>query len=533
LESISAMKILLLLCLCLLVNGLQAQNNKIIPQPDQQTVEKGQFNLSGVTPLITRDLSFNSAAEYLQAELLKTVGITLARKEELNGAAIVFTRDNSLGPEAYKLQITEIAVIISAGTDAGAFYGVISLLQLIRQATVQNQSLVLPALTLADAPRYGWRGILLDESRHFFGKTAVKKMLDWMAFYKFNRFHWHLTDEPGWRLEIRKFPRLALVGGVGSYSNSQDMTKFYTQEDIKEIIYYAQKRHITIIPEIDMPGHASAANRAYPEFSGGGSQGYPDFTFHPGKDETYSFLTRILKETDVLFPSQMIHLGGDEVHFGNEKWKTDPSVRRLMKRHNLLDLPAVENYFIRRMADSLFSINNKILLWDEAVDSQLPIDKTIIFWWRHDQPNQLKKAMEKGFPTVLTPRIPFYLDFMQDSTQQVGRKWGSAFSPIESIYSFSVKSLPVSTVQESLILGIQGALWTENISTESRLEYMLFPRIAALSETAWTQEKSKNLSDFMNRMKSHLRLYKQEGVYYYNPFDPKRTPEPLDRFELK
>ena len=529
--------IMLLTLLCLLsAPPLFAQENQIIPRPNQIMPGNGIFRLSSRTPVITPEVLFSGAADYLRSELLRTSGLALPAQDKPSGPALVFVRATgiALGPEAYRLQITESSVTISAATAQGAFYGVISLLQLTRQAVAQDQVMSLPTLTITDAPRYAWRGVLLDESRHFFGKQVVKRMLDWMAFYKLNRFHWHLTDSPGWRLEIKAYPRLTLVGGVGSHSNPNEVAKYYTQEDIKEIVRYAAERHITVIPEIDMPGHATAANRAYPEFSGGGSARYPDFTFNPGRDTTYAFLSRILRETDVLFPSQMIHLGGDEVHFGNENWNKDPAVQALMKEQNLKDLPAVELYFNRRMADTLFSLNNKVLLWDEAVDSPLPVDKTIIFWWRHNQPNQLKKAMEKGYKTVLTPRIPFYLDFVQDSTLLIGRRWGKEkdFSPIQKLYTFSLKGLPVTQAQEPLILGVQAALWTEVISTEPKLEFMLFPRITALAETAWTQEANKDLPGFMQRMKNHLKLYKKDGVYYYNPFTPAKTPEPLDRFEL-
>ena len=515
---------------------LYAQETQIIPRPNQMVPGKGIFRLSTRTPVITPEALFADAADYLRTELLRTSGLPLSAQDKPSGPAIFFSRatGNAFGPEAYRLQVSESGVTISAATAQGAFYGVVSLLQLTRQATVQNQSLSLPALTITDAPRYAWRGVLLDESRHFFGKVVVKKLLDWMSFYKLNRFHWHLTDSPGWRIEIKAYPRLTLVGGVGSHSNANEVAKYYTQEDIKEIVRYAAERHITVIPEIDMPGHATAANRAYPEFSGGGSVRYPDFTFNPGRDTTYTYLSRILRETDVLFPSQMIHLGGDEVHFGNENWNKDPAVQALMKQKNLKDLPAVELYFNSRMADTLFALNNKVLLWDEAVDSPLPADKTIIFWWRHNLPSQLKKSMEKGYQTVLTPRIPFYLDFVQDSTLLIGRRWGKEndFAPIQKLYNFSLQGLPVTKAQEPLILGVQAALWTEVISTESKLEFMLFPRITALAETAWTQEANKDLPGFMQRMKNHFKLYKKDGVYYYNPFEPKKTPEPVDRFEL-
>jgi hexosaminidase len=366
---------------------------------------------------------------------------------------------------------------------------------------------------------------MLDESRHFFGKEKVKFLLDWMAFYKLNRFHWHLTDEPGWRLEIKNYPRLSLVGGIGNYLDSTATAQYYTQEDIKEIVAYAAERKIVVIPEIDMPGHATAANKAYPQYSGGGSEKHPDFSFNPGREETYQYLTDILREADVLFPSDMIHLGGDEVSFGNEKWKTDAAVQRLMKKNGLKDLKAVEDYFIQRMADSLFEMNNRILAWDEMAGASLPVDKTLIFWWRHDRPEQLKTALDKGYTTVLCPRLPFYFDFVQDSAHRFGRKWNRLYNSLKEVYSFSAAQTAVAQNKKQLIAGMQANLWTETVSDEQRLDYLLFPRISALAEAAWTEEK--NYAGFLDRLKLHLPLYQKQKIYYYDPFRPLQHPEPV------
>ncbi len=244
---------------------------------------------------------------------------------------------------------------------------------------------------------------MLDESRHFFGEEKVKQLLDIMAFHKLNIFHWHLTDVPGWRIEIRKYPKLTAIGGTGNHNDPQAPAKYYTQEQIREIVKYAGERYIQIVPEIDMPGHAGASNRAYPEFSGGGSKAYPEFTFNPGKEETYSYLTDILKEVTELFPSPYIHLGGDEVNFGNQQWNTNKQVKALMKKNNLPDLKAVEQYFIRRMADTIKSLNKTAIGWDEIIDSKINPEDVIVMWWRHDKPGQLKSALENNYKVVLCP----------------------------------------------------------------------------------------------------------------------------------
>lgn len=523
------MKKYLLILSLFAVKVVMAQQCPIIPLPAQAKISSGNFILTDNTPIIFEDNLIGKQANFLQREVLKNTGYTLSLSSKAKGAGIVLAIDKNKTDEGYALSIKPTGIKISAGTAHGLFNGVTSLLQLIRLADNNQKVISLPCWTIKDAPQFTWRGILLDESRHFFGKAMVKELLDWMAYYKLNKLHWHLTDVPGWRMQIKAYPLLSLTGGLGDYDDPNTASQYYTQEDIKEIVDYAADRFIDIMPEIDMPGHAAAANRAYPAFSGGGSKQHPEFTFNPGPDTTYTYLSNILKETDALFPSQIVHLGGDEVRFGSEKWKDNASVMQLMKAHNLKDLVDVEHYFTMRMADSVFKLNNKIGLWDEAVDSDLPKDKTIIFWWRHDQPLQLKKAMEKGYSAVLCPRIPFYFDFVQDAGQHYGRRWKDGlFASLDNVYNFSISGLPVNKDQQKQLLGVEAALWSEVIPNRTKLEYMVFPRITALAEAAWTGDQvQKDINAFKNRVKTQLPLYHKDGIYYYNPFNPAQTPEPL------
>ncbi|MCH5599604.1 family 20 glycosylhydrolase [Niabella ginsengisoli] len=360
---------------------------------------------------------------------------------------------------------------------------------------------------------------MLDESRHFFGAEKVKSILDWMAYYKLNRFHWHLTDAPAWRIEIKQYPKLALIGGIGSHSNPDEPAQFYTQEQIAEIVSYAANRNIVVIPEIDMPGHATAANRAYPQFSGGGSEKHPEFTFHPAKEETYQYLTNILREVQAMFPSKMLHLGGDEVSFGNAKWMADAAVKKLMATKGLKTVTDVERYFMQRMADSVFKMNAKLLAWDEVANMDFPKNKTIVFWWRHDKPEQLTTVLNKGYSTVLCPRLPLYFDFVQDSTHTVGRKWGGGFSPLQDVYNFNAENLPgVTSKNQDQILGIQANLWTETMRRSDQLDFMLFPRMAALSEASWKSSEKNNYQEFTGILKKHFILYDKEGINFYNSF---------------
>ncbi|HEY0666663.1 MAG TPA: beta-N-acetylhexosaminidase [Sphingobacteriaceae bacterium] len=499
----------------------------IIPLPETAIAKPGYFIISKHTPVLINDPSLRRHAAFLQNEVLKTKGVALAFQDQANAPAIklVLSGKNS-SSEAYKLSIEPSEIKIISSGEKGIFYGINSLIQLIRQLP-GSEPFAISGWEITDKPALAWRGIMLDESRHFFGKETVKEMLDWMAFYKLNKFHWHLTDAPGWRLEIKKYPKLTLVGGIGNHTDSLAPAKYYTQEDIKEIVAYAAERYITVIPEIDMPGHARSANMAYPEYSGGGTAKYPEFTFNPGKEKTYSYLTDILREVNVLFPSGMIHLGGDEVSFGSKNWERDSGVKQLMQKNDLKNLKEVEDYFVRRMADTVFQMNNKVLLWDEAATGDLPSDKTIIFWWRHDRPEQLKMALDKGYSVVLCPRVPFYFDFIQDTTQRVGRIWKGAIADLRKVYDYMPEQESVIGKRGDQILGVQANLWTENLSTVPHLQYMLFPRIGAFAESAWSAPGKKDYTGFLERLKPQLELYKQDKIYYYNPFNPAVTPEPL------
>lgn len=491
----------------------------VIPQPLSAVKQTASFQFTSRTAFVVADKRLKNAAYYLQQKLLEQfhVAVSMQATAQFSAVRWEMAKGKELKAEGYNISMSANEIVITANDEQGAFYAAVSLLQLMNNSKEQNGIVPVDCWNITDAPLYSWRGLMLDESRHFFGKEKVKSILDWMAFYKLNRFHWHLTDEPAWRLEIKKYPLLTLVGGIGTYTNRYTPAAFYTQDDIREIVQYAAQRQIEIIPEVDMPGHATAANKAYPQYSGGGSVKLPDFTFHPGKEETYSFLTNILRETNALFPSGMMHLGGDEVSYGNEKWAADSLVKALMKKQNLSSVLKVEQYFMQRMADSVYSMNAKVLAWDEVADAGLPVDKTIVFWWRQEHPEQLQTALNKKYNVVLCPRLPFYFDFVQDSTHSPGRKWNKLYNSLENVYAFDAALLaPVTTENKKQLLGIQANLWTETMPNTQRLDFMLFPRIAALAEVAWTNKKDYN--QFKQTLITHFTLYKKDGIQFYNPF---------------
>ncbi|WP_304062396.1 beta-N-acetylhexosaminidase [Pedobacter glucosidilyticus] len=507
----------------------QAQDHDlaIIPKPFSYEKVAASFLVHQATAIQTDEKSNAQAAYYFQNEVLKATGLSLGIKKSATHHVISFKLVPLKSKEShlYQIKMTAQKVEVIAATEEGLFRGATTLLHVLKQSKNVNGAYALSCWNMTDKAFFEWRGLMLDESRHFFGKEKVKQILDWMAFYKLNKFHWHLTDQPGWRIEIKKYPRLTTVGGVGNYSNPNAKAQYYSQEDIKEIIAYAANRFIEVIPEIDMPGHATAANLAYPQFSGGGSPKYPEFTFNPGKETTYQYLTDILKEVNVLFPSQKLHIGADEVHFGNQHWNVDADVQKLMKEKNFTSLKEVEHHFLYRMGDSILKMDNEILAWDEVVDSKLPTAQTTIFWWRHDKPEILKQALAKGFKTVLCPRLPLYFDFVQDEKHQIGRKWDGKFVTIEQVYQFPSQDILGLDGAAKLVQGIQANIWTESISTENHLDYMLFPRITALAESAWVKPDAKDFTLFKQRLNLHLKYFAEDSLYYFHPFSPEKFQE--------
>jgi len=505
----------------------------VIPRPTKVEEASGVWQIAdGATVRIGK---FPDAGLILE-RLTQATGKELKVAKDGEAADIEFAlkkRPVEDGPSRYSLQISEKGARLSAGTQEGLFYAAESLGQIV-QATPRGKIRSVPAVTIHDSPRFAWRGYMLDESRHFSGETAVKRLLDAMARYKLNRLHWHLTDSSGWRIEIKKYPKLTSIGGRGNETDRSDNApvQFYTQEQIKRIVAYAEARHITIIPEIDMPGHADAAVLAYPEHDGGGMiqkgnpKKWPNFTFNPAKPETLAFLDDILKEVAALFPNAgMIHFGGDEAHFGWKKWPELPEVQTLMKKENLKDLPAIETWFNRRMATTINGLGIKTAGWDEIAEKGLPKDKTVIFWWRHDKPGVLRKALDDGYPVVLCPRRPLYFDFLQDPSHKTGRTWGG-INPLADVYDFPA-GLKLSEKDEKQVLGLQACLWTETCLTQARRDFLTWPRLVAVAESAWTAHSRKDFASFEARLKPQIGWLVANGIATWDPFG--KAPEVSDQ----
>jgi hexosaminidase len=522
------MKYLPILILVLSFTCCNSEKNKpgvvIIPKPESVLEMGGFFKLDKNSFVYSAGNAADGLIKIFSDQVKGFVSLEAGAESDSEIEIIIESSDI---PEAYTLLVNKKKILITSGTLAGAFNGLQSLRQLIIFSEERNGKLLIPCCMIDDAPRYSWRGIMLDESRHFFGVTKVKQLIDMMALHKLNTFHWHLTDCAGWRLEMKKYPKLTTVGGIGNHSDANAPATYYTQDQIKDIVQYAADRFIQVIPEIDMPGHAASSNRAYPEFSGGGSSEYPEFTFNPGLESTYSYLTDILREVTGLFPSAYIHLGGDEVHFGNEKWNTDKQVKSLMKKHGLKDLKAVEKYFVRRMADTIKNLNRTTIGWDEIVDLNLNPEDAIVMWWRHDRTYQLDSALTKNYKVVLCPRIPLYFDFVQHSSHKYGRRWDGAFSELENVYNFPYDSLFRKEEGKSQVIGIQANLWSEVIHNDKRLDFMTYPRLSALAEAAWANGDSKDYNDFLFRLTFMLQFLKAQEIYYFDPFMPEFSVEPV------
>jgi hexosaminidase len=419
--------------------------------------------------------------------------------------------------ESYTLSIAEKGVSVSAGTTAGLFYGLLTFGQMLSAVDSQSGELAIPCIEISDQPRFRWRGMHLDVSRHFFPGEFIKKYIDLLARHKMNVFHWHLTDDQGWRIEIKRYPRLT---EIGAWRREQDGTTsggFYTQEEIREIVEYARCRYVTVVPEIELPGHASAALAAYPEYSCTGGPfevinqwGIFDDVYCPGNEATFTFLEYVLGEVAELFPARQIHIGGDECP--KVRWNNHELCRNRMREEGLANADELQSYFVRRIARYLASLGKSVVGWDEILDGGAPAGATIMAW------RDVQKGIEAaraGHDVVMTPMSHCYFDHYQaedDEPKAIG-----GFTPLETVYAFEpiAPDLPQEFVEH--VLGAQGNVWTEYMHDTKHVEYMVFPRLCALSEVVWSPQSSRNLDDFLMRMKQHLKRLDRLGVNYRPP----------------
>jgi hexosaminidase len=562
-------KIAGIIFLSLAVTLFAAETNgpAIIPLPQKLELRDGVFNLTADTKIIT-DFNGRETGNFLVARLCQSTGWPLqtgtakSLMTPVEGNIVLTTNDadTNLGAEGYELIVATNSVLIRAPTQAGLFYGVQTLLQLLPPEifsanTVTNVDWRIPCVQIEDWPRFQWRGLMLDVSRHFYDKGEVETILDEMALHKLNTFHWHLTDDQGWRIEIKKYPKLTQTGawrtkselappnGRGENSTTESAHPawaevaaskfgadgryggFYSQDDIREVVAYAAARHITIVPEIEMPGHAVAALAAYPQFSCDGGPystdekaGVNKGVFDPGNPATFKFLDEVLSEVFKLFPGKYIHVGGDEVN-GEVKaatWEKSPLCRALMKREELKNADELQGWFTRRIGKFVNAHGKTLVGWSEIADGGL-VKNAVIMDWKGGG----LEAAGAGHDVVMTPTGFVYLDHYQSTNHAAEPHAIGGFLPLEQVYSFEPVPVNLAPEFQSHILGGQCNLWTEYIPSLAYAQYMIFPRACALAEVTWSAKSARDFDDFIRRLQIHEQRLDRLGVNYRKEVSPK------------
>ena len=503
----------------------------VIPKPVSVEYGKGFFELGSKT---TIHLSENSEelqflGEYLNDLIYSAtwmdhdITVENARKDTNTAIFLEIDAESSIEhPEGYQLSVTEKEVRISARETTGLFYGIQTLRQLfdpviehkLPSLAPNNQEWMLPVLEIEDYPRFQYRGMHLDVARHFFPVEFVKKYIDLLAMHKMNRFHWHLTEDQGWRIEIKKYPKLTEIGawrdstligryGTGRYDNVRH-GGFYTQEEIKEVVEYARKKHITIIPEIEMPGHSSAALAAYPQFGCFEKEYHVQSTWgifediYCPKEETFDFLQDVLTEVMELFPSKYIHIGGDEAP--KKQWEESQIAQDVIKREGLKDEHELQSYFITRIEKFLNDHGRQIIGWDEILEGGLAPQATVMSW--RGEKGGIEAAKMKH-DVIMTPWSSNYYDHYQAEMETEPLAIGG-FTTLKDVYFYEPIPEELTAEEAKYVLGAQGNVWTEYMHSGDKVEYMAYPRAAALSEVLWTPAQNKNWLEFLSRIQTHF-----------------------------
>jgi hexosaminidase len=498
----------------------------LTPAPAKAVRAEGTFKLSAATRISVAkgDVEAKGVAIQLADLIQRSRGFRPAVVEGAPAAgAIVLTRDGPAG-EAYKLDIGPGGVTIAAAKRAGLFYGAMSLWQLATPDAAKGP-VAIPAASIEDAPRFAWRGLMVDSTRHFQSLDTLKAVIDTMAAHKMNTFHWHLVDDQGWRLEIKKYPKLTQVAGwrhdPGAAVNDPKYGGFYTQDQARELVAYAAARNITIVPEIETPGHALAPIVAYPELgtaapdaSKMGDWGVFPWLYNTD-DATFAFLDDVLTEVMDIFPSPFIHVGGDEAI--KDQWKASPKIQAKIKELGLKDEHELQSWFIQRVGKSLDKRGRRLIGWDEILEGGIAPNATVMSWRGIDGAIAAAKA---GHDTVLSPHPTLYLDHRQSASpdEPTGR---GLIVTLKDVYAFDPAPAQLSPDERKHILGVQANVWTEHMQTDTRMQQMAFPRAIALAERAWTPEADISWDDFARRLSAEMARLKVLGVTANTvPFEP-------------
>ncbi|MCX6030803.1 MAG: beta-N-acetylhexosaminidase [Chloroflexi bacterium] len=517
----------------------------LIPRPAAMERYGDDFELASDTAIVADAANCNNAA-YLRDLLAAPTGFSLPivltplADAPTPAKAIRLKTDPAQagGREGYRLDVTPETVEITAAAPTGVFYGIQTLQQLLpieieRRNLVSDLRWRVPGLVIRDAPRFPWRGFMLDQARYFHGKATVLRLLDLMALHKLNVFHWHLTDDQGWRIEIKKYPRLTEVGGwrretvVGRWREDEANPPFdgarhggfYTQDEVREVVAYAAGRGITTLPEIEMPGHAQAAIAAYPELGNTGQQldvatrwGIIENVYNV-EEHTIRFLQDVLDEVMDLFPSQFIHIGGDEVP--KKQWRESAAAQRRIQELGLKDEDALQSYFVHRMDAFLAGRGRRLVGWEEILEGGLAPGATIMSW-RGEQ-GGIAAALA-GHDVVMTPTHWTYFDYYQSQETNREPLAIGGYVPLEKVYIYEPIPAAIDPIHAHHVLGTQAQLWTEYVPTPEHIEYMTFPRLCALAEVAWSPVTGKDYPGFLNRLRPHLERLRLLGVHF-RPLD--------------
>jgi hexosaminidase len=526
----------------------------IIPIPVSVEIQRGEFRLTSTTTIgvVSKDAATQRIAHYFNTQQKGATGFDLKVTDDAHAPIqlqLIAKRDQLIGDEGYYLNISNDRILLRANKPAGIFYGIQTILQLLPKEIeskniVNNVTWSIPAVSITDYPRFVWRGMMLDVSRHFFPVSYIKSYIDQLARYKINRFHWHLTDDNGWRIEIKSYPKLTSIGAwrverAGTFNYREDPRDdepatyggYYTQAEIKEIVQYAKDRFIEIMPEIDVPGHSMAILAAYPElsvtkdknikvnpgtaFSTWHSDGtftmHIDNTLNPTDENVYQFLDKVFGEVAALFPFEYIHMGGDECYKGY--WEKDEKVQAFMKKNKIKDVHELQGYFGNRVAKIITSKKKKVMGWDEILEGGIPANAAVLSW------QGVKggiTASQLKHPTVMSPNPEYYLDMMQGNSKIEAPVYRGI--RLKQVYEFDV--VPEGA-DAAYILGGQGNLWTEQIATPAHVEYMRYPRALAISESVWSPASRKDWPNFVKRVENHFERFDIARIHYaMSMYDP-------------
>jgi hexosaminidase len=515
----------------------------VIPLPQKIELHDGTFKLTATTRVYV-DSGSRVTGKFLTDGLRPATGYPFKTSTKyfgstaIPGGILLTTKnaDSNLGPEGYELTVVSNSVVIRAPAPAGLFYGVQTLLQLLPPEIfstnpVKNVAWQMPCVRIEDWPRFKWRGFMLDVSRHFFTKAEVETLLGAMAMNKMNVFHWHLTDDHGWRIEIKKYPGLTEVGawrpGVSfgfatnsttAYGPDGRYGGFYTQDDIRDVVKYAAARHITIVPEIEMPGHSLAALAAYPQYGCTSGPFEPAMTngifngiYDPAKEQTFQFLADVIAEVAPLFPGKYVHIGGDEVP--KETWQKSADCQALMKREGLKNEDELQNWFVRRIEKIVSANGHAMIGWSEILQGGLAQNTAVMDW-----KGVAKDAAAAGHDVVMTPTSNCYFDFYQSSNRVAEPRaatWcGLQMLSLSQMYAFNPMPTNVPPELQMHVIGAQGNLWTEWVPNLKHMEYMTFPRACALAEVTWSGQDSRNWDDFLRRLQIQMQRFDELNINY-------------------